>query len=40
VLGLPTHLFIDAEGIVREVRVGPMNEALMEEKLAGILPRR
>jgi peroxiredoxin len=40
VLGLPTHIFIDAEGIVRDVRVGPMNEALMREKLASILPAR
>lgn len=38
VLGLPTHIFIDAEGIVRDVRVGPMNEELMREKLTTILP--
>ncbi len=37
-LGLPTHVFIDAEGIVRDVRVGPMNQDLMREKLATILP--
>lgn len=37
VLGLPTHVFIDAEGIVRDLRVGPMNQALMREKLATIL---
>jgi peroxiredoxin len=40
VLGLPTHVFIDAQGIVREVRVGPMNPAMMDEKLATILPAR
>jgi peroxiredoxin len=38
VLGLPTHIFIDAEGIVRDIRVGPMNQELMREKLAGIMP--
>jgi cytochrome c biogenesis protein CcmG/thiol:disulfide interchange protein DsbE len=38
VLGLPTHIFIDADGIVREVRVGPMNQELMQQKLATILP--
>jgi peroxiredoxin len=39
VLGLPTHIFVDAEGIVRDVRVGPMNQELMQEKLATILPK-
>ena len=39
VLGLPTHVFIDGEGIVRDIRVGPMNEELMNQKLASILPR-
>jgi thiol-disulfide isomerase/thioredoxin len=39
VLGLPTHIFIDAEGTVRDVRVGPMNQDLMREKLATILPK-
>jgi thiol-disulfide isomerase/thioredoxin len=36
VLGLPTHIFIDAEGIIRDVRVGPMNQELMQQKLATI----
>lgn len=40
VMGLPTHVFIDAEGIVRDIRVGPMNQELMQEKLATILPAR
>jgi peroxiredoxin len=40
VLGLPTHIFVDAEGIVRDVRVGSMNQELMQEKLASILPPR
>jgi cytochrome c biogenesis protein CcmG/thiol:disulfide interchange protein DsbE len=40
VMGLPTHVFIDAEGIVRDVRVGPMNQELMRQKLATILPTR
>lgn len=36
VLGLPTHIFVDAEGIIRDIRVGPMNQQLMREKLASI----
>jgi peroxiredoxin len=38
VMGLPTHIFIDAEGIVRDIRVGPMNQELMRQKLSAILP--
>ena len=38
VMGLPTHVFVDAEGIIRDIRVGPMNQELMHEKLRAILP--
>lgn len=38
VLGLPTHIYVDREGIVRDIRVGPMNQDLMREKLGSILP--
>ena len=38
VMGLPTHIFVDAEGIIRDIRVGPMNQELMQEKLRTILP--
>lgn len=31
--GLPTHVFIDAEGVIREIRVGPMSRDTMLEKL-------
>lgn len=40
VLGLPTHIFVDADGIVRDVRVGPMNQDLMQEKLANLFKPR
>lgn len=37
VLGIPTHIFIDREGIVREIRVGAMSEKTMEKKIAKII---
>ncbi len=37
VIGIPTHIFIDREGIVREIRVGAMSKKTMEKKLAQIL---
>jgi peroxiredoxin len=36
VLGIPTHIFIDREGIVQEMRVGAMSEKTMEKKIAKI----
>jgi len=36
VLGIPTHIFVDREGIVREIRVGAMSEKTMEKKIAKI----
>jgi peroxiredoxin len=37
VLGIPTHIFVDREGIVREIRVGAMSKKTMEKKLAQII---
>jgi peroxiredoxin len=34
VVGLPTHFFIDKDGILREIRIGLMSEASMRDKLA------
>jgi cytochrome c biogenesis protein CcmG/thiol:disulfide interchange protein DsbE len=36
VLALPTHVFIDREGIVREIRIGVLQPELMRELVAGI----
>ena len=38
--GLPTSVFIDAEGIVRVVHAGPMTREVIEQYLAEILPAR
>lgn len=38
VFGLPTHYFIDDEGIIRDRFYGPMSLEQMEERLASILP--
>ena len=37
VFGLPTHYFIDAEGIIRDRFYGPMSLDQMEERLTSIL---
>jgi cytochrome c biogenesis protein CcmG/thiol:disulfide interchange protein DsbE len=37
VFGLPTHYFIDREGIIRERVYGPMTRDEMEERLASIV---
>jgi len=34
VLGIPTHVFVDREGIVRDMRVGAMSKKTMEKKVA------
>ncbi|MBI1881399.1 MAG: TlpA family protein disulfide reductase [Chloroflexi bacterium] len=34
VIGLPTSIFIDQNGIVTDVRLGPINQAYIEAKLA------
>jgi peroxiredoxin len=38
ILGLPTSVFVDREGIVRGVNVGPLTEDTLAERLADILP--
>ena len=35
--GLPTTFLIDRGGVIRDVRVGPLTEAMLEERLAKIL---
>ncbi|MDX1415211.1 MAG: TlpA disulfide reductase family protein [Candidatus Promineifilaceae bacterium] len=37
VANLPTTIFIDANGIIREVFVGTMNQAVLEDRLEGLL---
>ena len=34
VLGIPTHVFVDREGIIRDMRVGAMSKKTMEKKVA------
>ncbi|TAK62482.1 MAG: TlpA family protein disulfide reductase [Dehalococcoidia bacterium] len=34
VLGIPTHVFVDREGIIRDMRVGAMSKKTMEKKIA------
>ena len=35
--GLPTHYFVDAGGIVRDMKIGPMGEKEIERRLASVL---
>lgn len=35
VIGLPTSIFIDQDGIITDVRLGPVDQAYIEAKLAG-----
>jgi cytochrome c biogenesis protein CcmG/thiol:disulfide interchange protein DsbE len=37
VLGIPTHIFVDREGIIRDMRIGAMSKKTMEKKLAQII---
>jgi thiol-disulfide isomerase/thioredoxin len=37
IVGIPTHFFIDREGILREWRIGSMNKGTMEKKVASIM---
>jgi len=36
--GLPTSVFIGADGVVRAVNPGPITEAALQQHLAEILP--
>lgn len=38
VSGLPNHFFIDANGVLREWRVGPVDVETVDSSIAGILP--
>lgn len=37
VVGIPTHFFIDKDGIIRDMQIGAMSRSLMERKLAKVL---
>jgi hypothetical protein len=37
IVGIPTHLFIDRDGIVREFRIGSMSKGTMEKKVGAIM---
>jgi peroxiredoxin len=37
-LGIPTHVFIGADGRIREVRIGALHSSDMDTLVAGILP--
>jgi len=37
VLGIPTHIFVDRNGIIRDMRIGAMSKKTMEKKLAEII---
>jgi peroxiredoxin len=37
IVGIPTHFFIDRDGIIREWRIGSMNKSTMEKKVAAIM---
>ena len=39
VFGLPTHYFVDRDGIIRSVHYGPLTRAQIEDQLAPILAR-
>lgn len=37
IVGIPTHFFIDRDGIVRELRIGSMSRGTMEKKVEAIM---
>jgi len=37
VRGIPTTVFVDREGIIRSVYLGPMDEAILEKQLSVLL---
>ncbi len=39
ITGLPSHYFIDADGVLRDWRIGSMDKSGMERKIRAILPR-
>ncbi len=40
VSNLPTTIFVDANGVIREVFVGTMNQAVLENKINGLLEQQ
>ncbi len=40
VSNLPTTIFVGADGVIREVFVGTMNQAVLEDKINAMLPRQ
>lgn len=36
ILGIPSHFFIDGTGVLREMRIGSLDQAAMERAIAGI----
>jgi hypothetical protein len=36
--GVPTSIFVGSDGVVRSVHPGPITEAVMQQRLAEILP--
>ena len=37
IVGIPTHFFVDAEGVLRDWRIGSMSKGTMEEKVEEIM---
>ena len=37
-VGIPTHYFVDADGILRDWRIGSMSKKTMEDKVGKVLP--
>jgi hypothetical protein len=37
IVGIPTHFFIDREGVLREWRIGSMSKKTMESKVGEIM---
>jgi cytochrome c biogenesis protein CcmG/thiol:disulfide interchange protein DsbE len=38
VTGLPTHVFVDADGVVRDIRMGRLGKDSIQQELAKVLP--
>lgn len=38
ILGIPSHFFIDSTGVLRQIKIGSLDQAGMEQALAGIRP--
>jgi hypothetical protein len=38
VYGLPTHYFVDRDGVIRDRWYGPLSRAQIEERLSVIIP--